>query len=407
MHNFEEWLRDALIDANLLQFEKVLADADIREFNFSPQYLRERVRILAAPFSWAKRRSRSVWYRAAQKIACILLTCTVVLGALMAASPAVRAAVLNWLREFGRDMVTYSTNPHLTGSAPADAGPQDWRLTWLPEGYALQDLYLSPGISKWFFWSDEFEASVDFGCSAPGKKSSVQVGTIPDPEGARENIFVRGISADYYAGDSHTKQLLVWETPEGFLLHLLAKGQIDRETLVQIAESAACYGSSAPAYEMGWVPPDFQDMDMPLGNGAACQQWVRRGVTLSWQYLVDPACPFTAPEEAPEEVTIGSLPGRFWASQEEIPEVSGAPDDSVVHFGSITAGVSSAPEEEITSTLMWEAPETNTAFCLRGALEKSDLLRMAESVKRRDLSIESSQPGRFEIISGTACEDPK
>ena len=44
---------------------------------------------------------------------------------------------------------------------------------------------------------------------------------------------------------------------------------------------------------------------------------------------------------------------------------------------------------------------------LRGALEKSDLLRMAESVKRRDLSIESSQPGRFEIISGTACEDPK
>ena len=102
MHNFEEWLRDALIDANLLQFEKVLADADIREFNFSPQYLRERVRILAAPFSWAKRRSRSVWYRAAQKVACILLTCTVVLGALMAASPAVRAAVLNWLREIGR-----------------------------------------------------------------------------------------------------------------------------------------------------------------------------------------------------------------------------------------------------------------------------------------------------------------
>ena len=72
MHNFEEWLRDALIDANLLQFEKVLADADIREFNFSPQYLRERVRILAAPFSWAKRRSRSVWYRAAQNSSLLL-----------------------------------------------------------------------------------------------------------------------------------------------------------------------------------------------------------------------------------------------------------------------------------------------------------------------------------------------
>ena len=39
----------------------------------------------------------------------------------MAASPAVRAAVLNWLREFSGDTVTYSANPYVSDSAPEDA----------------------------------------------------------------------------------------------------------------------------------------------------------------------------------------------------------------------------------------------------------------------------------------------
>ena len=88
MCNFDQWLRDALIDANLLLFENVLADADTREFDFSPQYLRERTRILADPFGWSKRRSRSGGSRAARSIACAVLVCALALGTLMAASPA-------------------------------------------------------------------------------------------------------------------------------------------------------------------------------------------------------------------------------------------------------------------------------------------------------------------------------
>ena len=76
-----------------------------------------------------------------------------------------------------------------------------------------------------------------------------------------------------------------------------------------------------------------------------------------------------------------------------------------MHFGSITAGVSSAPEEEITSTLMWEDPETGAAFCLRGELEKSDLLRMAESVRRRETPVEPVQPGSSKTVTETAGGD--
>ena len=381
MCNFDQWLRDALIDANLLLFENVLADADTREFDFSPQYLRERTRILADPFGWSKRRSRSGGSRAARSIACAVLVCALALGTLMAASPAVRAAVLNWLREFSGDTVTYSANPYVSDSAPEDAALQDWQITWLPEGYTLWDFYPAPGISKWTFLSVETGDSLDFSRSVPGGDSSVEIGTIPGPEEARESVFVRGCAADYYAGDR--KQLLVWETPEGFLLRLLAMGHMDRETLIKTAESAACYVGDTPAYEIGWVPPDFRGMDSLRGNGVYHQEWARRGVILSWKYVVQPVCPFTAPEGTPEEVAVNGLPGRFWASPETVPEGSDGPDGSTAEISGVTITSGVGTGDDTTSTLMWEDPETGAAFCLRGELEKSDLLRMAESVERK------------------------
>lgn len=402
MRNFDEWLRDALLDANLLQFEKILAEAGAQSFDFSPGYLRERTRMLADPFGWARRRGRSLWKRAARSIACVLLACTVAFGALMAASPAVRAAVLNWLREFGVDSVTYSTNPYASSTVPEDAALQDWQITWLPEGYTLWNFYTNPSFSKWTFLSAETGDSLDFGCSAPGGESRIEIGTIPDPETVRERVDLQGITADYYADG--TEQLLVWETPEGFLLRLLAYGQMDRETLIKVAGSAACYGGNTPAFEIGWAPPDFHEIDGLCGNGAYHQEWARRGVTLSWQYVVQPPCPFTAPEGEPETVTVSGLPGRFWASREE-PEVPDGPDGSTAQFGDITITASTSPAEETISTLMWEDPETGTAFCLKGELEKSDLLRMAESVRQKEAPITRVQPGRSEAVIGTAGGD--
>lgn len=381
MRNFDQWLRDALMDANLAQFENVLADADARAFDFSPQYLRERTRMLADPFGWAKRRSRSGGSRGARSAACAVLVCALALGALIAASPTVRAAVLNWLREFRGDTVAYSTAPYVSRTAPEDAASQDWQITWLPEGYTLWDFYATSSLSKWSFLSVETGDSLDFSCSAPGGDSRIEFDVISGPEEAWESVFIQGQTADYYAGDR--KQLLVWETPEGFLLRLLAGGTIDRDTLVKVAESAACCGGDTPAYEMGWVPPDFRGIDSLYGNGVYHQEWARRGVILSWKYVVQPACPFTAPEREPESVTVNGLPGRFWASLETASEVPDRPDDftSDVNGVTIISGVSTG--DDTSSTLMWEDPETGAAFCLQGELERADLLRMAESVRRK------------------------
>ena len=80
MTRFDAALRRGLMDANLAQYEKVLQQADAREPDFSPSYLRERTRLLADPWGWMRRRElaaplrgRRVNWRLAALIAALLL----------------------------------------------------------------------------------------------------------------------------------------------------------------------------------------------------------------------------------------------------------------------------------------------------------------------------------------------
>ncbi|WP_325198985.1 hypothetical protein [Oscillibacter sp.] len=57
MTQFDMLLRRALMDANLAQYERALRSVEAGEPDFSPGYLRERMRLLADPWAWARRRS--------------------------------------------------------------------------------------------------------------------------------------------------------------------------------------------------------------------------------------------------------------------------------------------------------------------------------------------------------------
>ena len=58
MTQFDILLRQGLMDANLEQYGRVLQNAEAREPDFSPRYLRERMRLLADPQNWEKRQAR-------------------------------------------------------------------------------------------------------------------------------------------------------------------------------------------------------------------------------------------------------------------------------------------------------------------------------------------------------------
>lgn len=114
---FDGLLRRALMDANLERFRDVLDGADGLDPAFSSRYLRQRMKLLADPFGWVGKTVRPLWKKVLRNAACLLLACTLALGALLAASPTVRAAVLNWLREIGGSLITYSAPDRSRGPA--------------------------------------------------------------------------------------------------------------------------------------------------------------------------------------------------------------------------------------------------------------------------------------------------
>jgi len=58
MTQFDILLRQGLMDANLEQYGRVLQSVEAREPDFSPRYLRERMRLLADPQGWERRHTR-------------------------------------------------------------------------------------------------------------------------------------------------------------------------------------------------------------------------------------------------------------------------------------------------------------------------------------------------------------
>ena len=91
-----------------------------RKPDWSHRYLRNRTRLLADPFGWAKRMARPVWKRAARTAARVLLACLVTLGALMAV-PAVARRCWGWFHQVQDDLVTF-INPKRTMSRGPPGG---------------------------------------------------------------------------------------------------------------------------------------------------------------------------------------------------------------------------------------------------------------------------------------------
>lgn len=124
-------LQGFLLDAAADEFASELADTT--PVTVSPRLLRQMNAMLNDPNSWAKRQHRSIWSRIARTAAVILLVLSLSLSALMAVSPTVRAAVINWVRETYEHSVIYrffdKSDDQLPNYAP----------TWLPEGFVLDE----------------------------------------------------------------------------------------------------------------------------------------------------------------------------------------------------------------------------------------------------------------------------
>ena len=390
----ERMLRLALMEANLERFRDALEGAD-RDWDWSPRYLRSRMRLLADPFGWAKRMARPVWRRAARTAACVALASLVTLGSLMAVSPAVRAAVLGWLHQVREDLLTF-VNPD---RHPAEDAPGGWRLSEVPEGFELTDL--SPKESSGWWRYDDADSSAQLWFSVYTPEAGEVTANVEDTMNAEDGhttVEVQGYEADLF--QSEGAALLTWQNEAGYLFLLRATDFDDTGALLEMAEGVVPWEGTGTAWEMDWVPEGYEPMYRDEGAGAVQQVWVKDGTMLTWKYVTDPICPFKVTTEGePEEIDLRGVTGWYWAAEES--EESQEEENSTITVGGVVISVGRSPDRDETATLVWTDPETNTAFFLEGALDRFDLRDMVTFMEETEPAFSPPAKGA-ESVTGTA-----
>lgn len=128
----DQLIQIALLDSLRLEWTDYLKNTSTVET--SKQYRQETQRMLADPMAWYRKQTRPTWKKALQTVASIVLAFTITLGTIMAASPTVRAAVLQWVREWYETHIVYQ----YSGDAAQTELPQ-YKIADLPEGYVEID----------------------------------------------------------------------------------------------------------------------------------------------------------------------------------------------------------------------------------------------------------------------------
>ena len=186
--------------------------------------------MLADPNGWARRKSRPRWQRAARTAAAVFLTVSLSLGAVLAASPTARAAVLRWVREIYDTYIVY----RFSGQQDHSAMPA-YALADLPEGYAEvpEERVEFPGYVQTVY-QNEASQPLYFDCARMQQGSAWVLDT--------ENVIVHEITVNgcqgyfYESTDSDISNAITWFN-EAENIFFGIDGFFDESDLLHMAES--------------------------------------------------------------------------------------------------------------------------------------------------------------------------
>ena len=296
-------------------------------------------------------------------------TRTVLLGeqiAPEAASPEKRY----WHKETEGDLVYYvCETPDTEHTAPAD-----WALTDLPEGWELEFVRGNGGLVY-----SSGSSQIVFVCSYPKE------GTFGWSAGREEaldtcrTVTVNGYEAELYHYDDgeDSSALLVWQNEDG-LLFWFAANDVDPDTLVEIASSAAPASDAVPAYEAGWLPEGYSLFETNASAGTVETTWTGHGGNITLTYSTSP---LLLPEGTGRTVEFGDVTARFWEARE--PHEAEADEPQTVGGVTITTTTVSGPGAADAATLAWTDAETGFYFRLHGTVDQDTLVRVAESLQAK------------------------
>lgn len=201
----------------------------------SARYKRQVRAMLADPLAWERKRSAPLWKKAARRIAAVLLVISIGFGGLLAVSPTVRAALLQWVVEWYETHVTYRYTDNSTEAIP------QYEITELPEGYAEDE-------EERVEWPEQ--ADIVYKNEETGK--TMYLGYIRMSQGALSDFVVRegldtitpvrvqGCDGLYFqcADPEREWSRVTWTDPDSGLQFTIG-AQLEKEEILHIAESVS------------------------------------------------------------------------------------------------------------------------------------------------------------------------
>ena len=178
-----------------------------------------------------RRAEHPVLYPALRTAACFALAVLLGGSLLLTAVPEARAAFFGWVSRQLSNMIVYD----FTDREFAETPDVLYRPTWLPEGYELTNSLASPEYSTYVYTNEEQKNMSFIGVSAETASHLYLFDDLNDL--TPQDAMVNEIHADLYISQyEDVSSALVWEDPKTNMLFCIT-GQLDGETLLQIAES--------------------------------------------------------------------------------------------------------------------------------------------------------------------------
>ena len=127
---FEKRLTSALYRAAELDYTDTQDETLEHSVLPSLRFQRRMRGLVKSPTRYVKNQRRPIYIRVLRTAAAVLIIFTMTLGAAMAVSPTVRAAVVDFVRSWFEDRTEYKTTPGLL--------ERDWTFGYIPEGFELE-----------------------------------------------------------------------------------------------------------------------------------------------------------------------------------------------------------------------------------------------------------------------------
>ena len=294
-----------------------------------------------------------------------------------AGSEAVTVPGRQWLRELKNGGIHYYWPKASKVSQYTDLPA--FQPTWLPEGFALNGVWVSPistpnSTVGWNYEKDR-KYLVSFTCYRPTEKPCGSgYGVEVDTAALLWAATVQGRSADFYQINNMAN--LVWEDSAGNLFWL--ESNLDQATLEKIASSVKELKEKAlPVYQMGWMPDGFLKRNSTVTPQMVTERWERAtqadgqpriSTQFRWYYSRGLQA---APAGTPETITIKGIQAQYWRTDPNAEPSTASAGETVISISTTEAQM---------NTLLRTDPQTGITFRLLAPLDKDVMIRMAESI---------------------------